>query len=79
MPEHYAPADEHDWLPEIDARTCTGCGACVTACPTQALALASGRATVARPAACTYCAACETVCEVNAIALPYMIVFGTEA
>ena len=66
---------ERAWLPEIDARTCTGCGECVAACPTEALALRQGKAWVARPAACSYCGGCEAVCAVKAIALPYVIVF----
>ena len=68
---------ELEWLPQIDPLACTGCGDCVRACPTGALALADGKAKVERPSACTYCAGCEAVCPVNAIALPYLFVFGT--
>jgi ferredoxin len=67
--------NELTWLPHIDQQTCTGCGDCVTVCPTQALALAGSKAVVAQPQACSYCAVCEAVCPVAAIALPYQITF----
>lgn len=70
------------WFPIIDADVCTGCGDCITVCPTKALALLSRTActelgkvaVVAEPDACNYCGDCETVCPVGAIALPYQIV-----
>jgi ferredoxin len=71
--------NDSEWLPQIDPLSCTGCGDCVQACPTGALALLGEKAMVERPSACTYCAGCEAVCPVSAIALPYMIVFGTAA
>jgi ferredoxin len=61
-------------MPQIDAAHCTGCGECVPACPTGALAPAGERAVLARPQACTYCARCEAVCRTGAIALPYQVV-----
>lgn len=62
------------WLPHINTDKCIGCGECVAACPTQALARRDEKATLAFPAACTYCAACETLCPTYAIELPYLIV-----
>ena len=63
-------------LPEIDAATCTGCGECVVVCPTDALAMADGKAMLARPELCLYDGACEPVCPMSAIQLPYVIVLG---
>lgn len=63
-------------LPEIDVTACTGCGDCVAACPTGALAMAGGKAVMAQPDLCIYDGACEPICPVAAIQLPYVIVLG---
>jgi len=67
--------DEGRILARIDEELCTGCGQCVEACPTQALALIGGRAQLLRPEACSYCADCEDLCPQGAIGLPYEIEF----
>ena len=67
-----------NWLPQIDATICTGCGDCIPACPTGTLALVEGLAVTARPQACNYCGVCEEVCPVEAIALPYLILMQPE-
>lgn len=64
-----------EWLPIIDAETCTGCGDCVEICPTEALAMQGDVAIVARPDACNYCAYCEPICPVYAIELPYQLIW----
>jgi NAD-dependent dihydropyrimidine dehydrogenase PreA subunit len=67
------------WLPQIDHLICTGCGDCVTVCPTQVFALTDDKAVVAQPEVCNYCAVCEALCPVGAIALPYTIAFEVES
>jgi NAD-dependent dihydropyrimidine dehydrogenase PreA subunit len=65
-----------DVLPEIDLDACTGCGDCLPACPTGALALVDGKARVARPDRCEYDGRCEPACPEGAISLPYVIVLA---
>ncbi len=62
-------------LPIIDQDRCTGCHACVDACPTQALLQIRGKALLAFPERCTFCTVCEDLCPEDAIALPFLIVF----
>jgi len=66
----------HNFLPEIDAEACTGCGDCVMVCEAAALALEAGKVTLARPDRCEYDGRCEPVCPTGAIQLPYIIVLG---
>jgi len=35
------PIQTTNWLPAVDAAACTGCGACATACPVEAIGLVS--------------------------------------
>lgn len=63
-------------FPQINQDLCTGCGDCLTACQPGALALADGKAILARPDLCEYDAGCEPACAAEAIQLPYVIVFG---
>jgi ferredoxin len=53
----------------IDTARCTGCGACLEACPTGALYLVDGKANV-DDSICRDCEACVTACPVEAITLP---------
>jgi thioredoxin reductase/NAD-dependent dihydropyrimidine dehydrogenase PreA subunit len=60
--------------PVIDAAICCGSGACVTACPENALGIINHKAVLINPAHCIGHGACAPVCPVGAIKL----VFGTE-
>jgi len=61
-------------MPVIDLERCDGCGLCVKLCPTGALALHHGIATVVRPEACNYTGLCERICPMKAIQRPFEIV-----
>lgn len=50
----------------IRAEQCTGCGACLEVCPTAALYLVEGKATLDR-ALCRECEACLAACPTGAI------------
>ena len=52
----------------IDTERCTGCGACLEVCPTGALYLVDGRATL-DSALCRECEACLAACPNGAIIL----------
>lgn len=66
--------DQSIWLPRIDQIVCTGCGDCITQCPSGALGWQHEKANLVRPELCLYCASCEDICPVNAIELPFLIV-----
>jgi MinD superfamily P-loop ATPase len=68
-------------VPIIDPERCNGCGLCARVCPTTALAIQRGHATVTRPAACAYTGLCELICPTQAIQRPFVIVLaeGTQA
>lgn len=50
----------------VDREECTGCGACVDACPVEAIKLDDGIAVVDEDT-CTECGLCEDACPVGAI------------
>ena len=53
-------------MAEIDLRECTGCGACIQACPAAAISLVQGRASIDQ-GLCDNCRACERACPTAAI------------
>ena len=52
----------------VDESTCTGCGICVDACPTQAISMVGDVAKV-DPAKCDGDKACVDACPVQAISM----------
>lgn len=60
--------------PVVNPTRCMGSGACVKACPEQALGVVNGKAVLVNAAHCIGHGACAAACPVEAISL----VFGTE-
>lgn len=53
---------------KVDPDKCTGCEACVEACPVDAIAMKEGKAVVSEDD-CVDCGACVGECPVEAIAM----------
>jgi electron transfer flavoprotein alpha subunit len=66
--------ESEPFLPIIHSERCNDCGECVQVCPTGALKMVAGLATLILPDNCVYCADCEDHCPQAAISLPYEIV-----
>jgi len=66
----HEPASLH---PVVDPNRCFGSGACVKACPEEALGIVDGKATLVSASACIGHGACVTACPSQALSL----VFGT--
>jgi thioredoxin reductase/NAD-dependent dihydropyrimidine dehydrogenase PreA subunit len=60
--------------PVVNPALCCGAGACVNACPEQALGIVNGKAQLVNPTVCIGHGACAAACPMEAIKL----VFGTE-
>ena len=63
---------------DIDSEKCVGCGDCVEKCPTDAVELVEGKATIVRPEDCSYCTDCESICFYKAIRCPFEIILAEE-
>lgn len=66
-------------VPQIDASRCTGCGLCVTVCPTGALAMQGRVAVVSRADRCEYRGECERICPTFAITRPFKFILEADA
>jgi formate hydrogenlyase subunit 6/NADH:ubiquinone oxidoreductase subunit I len=67
-------ADGFRGKPELDAQQCLACGACMRACPANALVMETDVTKGSRRwelsmARCIYCGRCEEVCPTHAISL----------
>jgi len=56
-------------LAVVDADTCSGCGTCVSWCPTEAMSLKEDEAAVCDENACFGCGVCSRFCPEGAISL----------
>jgi NAD-dependent dihydropyrimidine dehydrogenase PreA subunit len=54
-------------LPMLDESRCTGCGDCVSACPTACLEMAGKVPWLPRPRDCVICALCVQICPASAL------------
>jgi NAD-dependent dihydropyrimidine dehydrogenase PreA subunit len=54
-------------LPVLDESRCTGCGDCVTVCPTQCLEMSGPVPWLPRPRDCIRCELCVRVCPADAL------------
>ncbi|MCI0499569.1 MAG: 4Fe-4S binding protein [Planctomycetales bacterium] len=51
---------------KVDSATCSGCGACVDTCPSEAIEMQNGKAVVSADK-CVDCGVCVDECPVEAI------------
>ena len=79
MDDRFRFSESEQVLPLINEEICTGCGKCVEACPSGALDLVEGHATIVRPELCSYCGDCEELCPKGAIARPFEVILGEKA
>lgn len=53
---------------KVDSDKCTGCESCVSECPSEAIAMANGKAVVDAEK-CIDCGVCVDACPVEAISM----------
>lgn len=71
------PETDQRALPVIRLYRCTGCGLCAELCPTHAVEVRAGKASIVRPDDCTFCEVCESYCPEEAIGRPFSIAFAS--
>lgn len=65
------PREEIQWFPTVDAERCTGCGVCISFCPSKVYQEKDGKASVTNPYGCVAgCSGCVFQCPAQAIAFP---------
>lgn len=55
-------------MPAVVNDSCTGCGACIDACPSEAIEMQDGKAVVVADK-CVDCGVCVDECPVEAISM----------
>lgn len=64
---HQSPPRVHRPQLKVEARRCTGCGACAVVCPTEAIGI--GLVAEVDPQRCSACGACVGYCPVDALSV----------
>jgi NAD-dependent dihydropyrimidine dehydrogenase PreA subunit len=54
-------------LPAVNETLCTGCGDCVSTCPTCCLEMGASLPWLPRPAHCISCTLCVLICPADAL------------
>jgi len=54
-------------MPKVNQEICTGCGACITSCPVEAISMNDENKAEINQEACTQCGACIASCPMGAI------------
>ncbi len=68
--------DQHDLKFVVNEDTCISCGACIKACPVQAISFTEERRARIKPERCIGCGECVTVCPVKAIGMDWSTSLG---
>ena len=65
------PRKEIPWFPRVDANRCTGCGVCISFCPSKVYRERDGKPEVVDPYGCVVgCSGCIPQCPAQAISFP---------